>query len=117
MDSARRSSRTSYIPLTPNISTFLGHVEIGKMKLIHPTHVMLGSMYYLGALASNITSFKIDLCPSRMFELVKQTQLPAHEEYPGLRETLGIDLHALQSLQHEWTSRFNWANEQAALNK
>ncbi|KAK9786225.1 putative Epoxide hydrolase N-terminal domain-containing protein [Seiridium cardinale] len=64
-----------------------------------------------------IANFTINLCPSRMLYLVNQTQLPAEEEYPGLGESLGIDLNVLKSLQHEWSTTFNWTAEQAALNK
>ncbi|KAI0388355.1 Alpha/Beta hydrolase protein [Xylariaceae sp. FL0594] len=52
-----------------------------------------------------------------MLHLVKEAQLPDHEEYPGLGETLGIDLKTLKALQCQWTTDFDWAAEQAALNK
>ncbi|KAI0437054.1 Alpha/Beta hydrolase protein [Xylaria telfairii] len=61
--------------------------------------------------------FEVDLDPSRMLQLVRQTQLPGKEEYPGLGGSLGIDLSVLKSLQQKWTSSFNWATEQAALNE
>lgn len=79
--------------------------------------MMSGAISYVGALASEKTSFTINLSPSRMFELVKEAQLPAHEEYPGLGESLGIGLHTLQSLKDQWTSNFDWSHEQAVLNK
>ncbi|KAI1345525.1 Alpha/Beta hydrolase protein [Xylaria sp. FL0043] len=87
------------------------------MKLTHPAYTMAGPACYVGALASDKTNFTIDLSPSRMFELVKQAQLPAHEEYPGLGESLGIDLHTLQSMKDHWISSFDWAHEQTTLNE
>ncbi|TGO61496.1 hypothetical protein BOTNAR_0128g00040 [Botryotinia narcissicola] len=52
-----------------------------------------------------------------MLQLVSQTQLPAVEEYPGLGGSLGIDLSVLKSMQTEWTTTFDWATEQADLNR
>jgi len=65
------------------------------------------------------TEFKIDLSQHvpRMLSLINQTQLPDAEEYPGVGESLGIDLGVLKSLQAEWTTSFDWDTEQAALNR
>ncbi|KAI1842527.1 hypothetical protein JX265_012661 [Neoarthrinium moseri] len=66
-----------------------------------------------------VDNFTIDLTHGlgHMIELVDQTQLPVHEEYPRLAESLGISLNALKSLQRAWTKSFDWSVEQAALNR
>ncbi|UKZ74572.1 hypothetical protein TrVFT333_002242 [Trichoderma virens FT-333] len=53
----------------------------------------------------------------RMLELIKNTQLPASPEYPGLSPDAGIPLSTLKSLRTEWLTQFSWQKEQAAINK
>ncbi|KAJ8126726.1 hypothetical protein O1611_g6913 [Lasiodiplodia mahajangana] len=86
------------------------------MKLVHATYGLVAFLSYSGALAS-IAPFTIDLCPSRMLELVEQAYLPAKEEYSGLGGSLGISLDVLKSLRNEWTTNFDWVSEQDAMNK
>ncbi|EHK22967.1 uncharacterized protein TRIVIDRAFT_150190 [Trichoderma virens Gv29-8] len=52
-----------------------------------------------------------------MLELIKNTQLPASPEYPGLSPDAGIPLSTLKSLRTEWLTQFSWQKEQAAINK
>lgn len=79
-------------------------------------NIPLGFLTGYVALAQ-VKDFTIDLKPHRMLQLVSQTQLPAVEEYPGLGGSLGIDLSVLKSMQTEWTTTFDWATEQADLNR
>ncbi|KAF7948156.1 uncharacterized protein EAE97_003567 [Botrytis byssoidea] len=86
------------------------------MQLFQSMNIPLGFLTGHVALAQ-VKDFKIDLEPHRMLQLVSQTQLPAVEEYPGLSGSLGIDLSVLKSMQTEWTTTFDWATEQADLNR
>ncbi|KAF7905069.1 uncharacterized protein EAF01_005590 [Botrytis porri] len=86
------------------------------MQLLRSIHILLGLLTSHRALAE-IKNFAIDLEPCRMLQLVSQTHLPAFEEYPGLGDSLGIDLQVLKSLQAEWTTTFDWDAEQADLNR
>ncbi|KAI9640842.1 hypothetical protein NHQ30_010683 [Ciborinia camelliae] len=86
------------------------------MQLLQSIHVLLGLLTVHRALAE-IKKFTIDLEPCRLLQLVDQTHLPAVEEYPGLGDSLGIDLKVLKSMQTEWTTTFDWATEQADLNQ
>ncbi|TGO42010.1 hypothetical protein BHYA_0013g00130 [Botrytis hyacinthi] len=86
------------------------------MQLFQPMNILLRLLTGQVALAQ-VKDFKIDLEPHRMLQLVSQTQLPAVEEYPGLGGSLGIDLSVLKSMQTEWTTTFDWATEQADLNR
>lgn len=84
-----------------------------------PLHILVGLLASNRAIAASasIANFEIDLSPTRMLSLINETQLPDHDPYPGVGETLGIDLGVLKSLQQEWTTSFDWEAEQAALNK
>ncbi|TEY28353.1 hypothetical protein BOTCAL_1035g00010 [Botryotinia calthae] len=86
------------------------------MQLLQSIYVLLGLLTSHRALAE-IKNFTINLEPCRMLQLVDQTHLPAFEEYPGLGDSLGIDLNVLKSMQTEWTTTFDWAAEQADLNR
>ncbi|KAF7924431.1 uncharacterized protein EAE98_007482 [Botrytis deweyae] len=86
------------------------------MQLFQSMNIPLGFLTGHVALAQ-VKDFTIDLEPHRMLQLVTQTQLPAVEEYPGLGGSLGIDLNVLKSMQKEWTTTFDWATEQADLNR
>lgn len=52
-----------------------------------------------------------------MLELVRGTELPDKEEYPGVGSSAGIALDVVKSLQREWTVDFDWHKEEAKLNK
>ncbi len=52
-----------------------------------------------------------------MLDLVNQTMLPDEEEYAGVGSSAGIALDTLKQLQAEWTTTFDWNQEQATLNK
>ncbi|TGO77618.1 hypothetical protein BELL_0098g00080 [Botrytis elliptica] len=86
------------------------------MQLFQSMNIPLGFLTGHVALAQ-VKDFTIDPEPHRMLQLVTQTQLPAVEEYPGLGGSLGIDLNVLKSMQKEWTTTFDWATEQADLNR
>ncbi|KAL7940980.1 Alpha/Beta hydrolase protein [Trichoderma barbatum] len=62
-------------------------------------------------------TLNLDSQVPRMLELIKNTQLPAAPEYPGLSSDAGIPLSTLKSLRTEWLSEFSWQKEQAAINK
>ncbi|KAI0127599.1 Alpha/Beta hydrolase protein [Xylariales sp. AK1849] len=65
------------------------------------------------------STFKMDLTKDvpRMLELVNETRLPRSEEYPGVDSSFGIDLSVLESLQTEWTTDFDWKEQETALNR
>lgn len=67
----------------------------------------------------NLKPFQLNLESQvpRMLELIKNTQLPAAPEYPGLTSDAGIPLSTLKSLRTEWLTQFDWGKEQAAINK
>jgi hypothetical protein len=67
----------------------------------------------------DIQPFKVDLTKDvpRLLELVNQTQLPEHEEYPGVGASFGIDLSVLKGLQQEWSTSFDWEKEEASINR
>lgn len=67
----------------------------------------------------NVQPFTIDLSKNvaRMFDLIKDTHLPDHEEYPGVSSDLGIPLSTLKKLRKDWISCFKWKKEQDSMNK
>ncbi|KAL6806356.1 alpha/beta-hydrolase [Trichoderma sp. SZMC 28013] len=67
----------------------------------------------------NLKPFSINLSKGvpRMLELVRGTELPDKEEYPGVGSSAGIALDVVKSLQREWTVDFDWHKEEAKLNK
>lgn len=65
------------------------------------------------------TPFKVDLNKGvpRMLELVEQNLLPDNEEYHGVGSSFGISLDTLKDFKQEWTSTFDWAREEDAINQ
>ncbi|KAF2092405.1 alpha/beta-hydrolase [Rhizodiscina lignyota] len=72
-----------------------------------------------GSKGFNLRPFKVELSSGlpRMFDLVKNTELPAHEEYPGVGSSFGIGLDVLKSLKKEWLTNFDWQKAQASMNR
>ena len=67
----------------------------------------------------NLRPFHIDLSENvpHMLDLIRNTQLPATPEYPGVADTAGIDLNVLKSLREEWLTDFDWEEEQTSMNQ
>lgn len=88
------------------------------MRIGVEIHFLAGFLVATGAAAAK-QNFKINLSERacRMSELIENTELPERPEYPGLDESLGIDLGVLKSLQKDWTTKFDWDAEQDSLNK
>lgn len=53
----------------------------------------------------------------RMLDLISNTHLPERPEYPGVENSLGMDLGVLKSLQHEWLHEYSWQQDQSYINK
>jgi hypothetical protein len=89
-------------------------------------HSFISAVAGASALPNSHSQGNYDLAPfqlnlgsqvPRMLELIKNTQLPAAPEYPGLSSDAGISLSTLKSLRTEWLTQFNWEKEQVAINK
>jgi hypothetical protein len=66
----------------------------------------------------NLTPFQIDLSAGvpRMLEFINDTILPTQPAYPGLGDSLGIDLDVVKSLKNQWLEEFDWDVEQRDMN-
>ncbi|RYP41967.1 hypothetical protein DL767_000598 [Monosporascus sp. MG133] len=52
----------------------------------------------------------------RLYELLRETELPDKPQYPGVGATKGIDLDVLKSLREQWLNEYDWEQEQEYLN-
>lgn len=95
------------------------------MRLINYHSLMLSLYGYPLAFAQvangafDLQPFHIDLSHdfSKMIEQVKDTELPADYEFPGISPSFGLDPSLLKSWKDEWTTSFDWEKEQAAMNE
>ncbi|CAH0051433.1 unnamed protein product [Clonostachys solani] len=67
----------------------------------------------------NLMPFQINLSAGvpRMLEFINDTILPAQPAYPGLGDSLGIDLDVVKSLKEQWLDEFDWDAEQRDMNQ
>ncbi|KAK7000736.1 epoxide hydrolase domain protein [Favolaschia claudopus] len=66
----------------------------------------------------NLQPFKVDLAHEfpRLKSLVQNTRLPTKALYPGTPDK-GIQLKTVRDLTTQWTTTFNWEEQQKELNK
>ena len=53
----------------------------------------------------------------RLYELLRETELPDKPQYSGIGATKGIDLDVLKSLREQWLNEYDWEQEQEYLNR